>query len=458
MEKVYETYKDSGIEWMGKIPESWEVVNFRYLIDVLTDFTANGSFGDLAKNVKYQEDGYSRLIRLTDLRANFQNKGVYLNQHSHNYLKKSELFGGEVLLANVGAYAGLAWIFENFQNKASLGPNMFLLKFINEIDERYAYIALTSYYLHSQLLDKATSSAQPKLNKEDVKSCKFILPPKQEQTQIAAYLDYHTQLIDTLISKKETLIQKLQEQRQAIINEAVTKGLNKTVELKDSDIEWLDEIPKHWEVMKFRYKFETSKGLTITKANLQDEGVPCVNYGEIHSKYGFEVNPEIHNLKCVSEEYLNTNESSLLSKGDFVFADTSEDIEGSGNFTHLHSDIPTFAGYHTIIARLVDNGNYRFFAYFFDSSTYRTQIQNLVKGVKVFSITNRILKDTNLLFPPIEEQKQIADFIDIKIDKIFVSSEKLKTSIQKLKDYRQSLISEAVTGKIDVRNWQEPNS
>ena len=220
----------------------------------------------------------------------------------------------------------------------------------------------------------------------------------------------------------------------------------------------MGEIPEHWKSVKFRFKFETTKGLTITKADLLDEGIPCVNYGEIHSKYGFEVNPEVHNLKYVSEEYLETNKGSLLSKGDFVFADTSEDIEGAGNFTHLNSDIPTFAGYHTIIARLNDNSDFRFIAYFMDSSSFRSQIQNLVKGVKVYSITNKILKDTILFFPPKEEQKMIAEYIDNKVKKIFMSTEKLEKSIKKLKEYRQSLISEAVTGKIDVRDWQAPKS
>ena len=116
----------------------------------------------------------------------------------------------------------------------------------------------------------------------------------------------------------------------------------------------------------------------------------------------------------------------MLSKGDFVFADTSEDIEGAGNFTHLNSEIATFAGYHTIIARLNDNSDSRFIAYFMDSSSYRTQIQNLVKGVKVYSITNKILKDTVLFFPPKEEQKMIAEYIDNKVEKIFMSIEKLE--------------------------------
>lgn len=103
---------------------------------------------------------------------------------------------------------------------------------------------------------------------------------------------------------------------------------------KSSGVEWIGEIPEGWTEKRFCFLFSFKKGLSITKENLQDEGVPCVNYGEIHSKYGFEVDPKRHELKCVSADYLKNGQNSLLNYGDFVFADTSEDIEGSGNFTY----------------------------------------------------------------------------------------------------------------------------
>lgn len=122
-------------------------------------------------------------------------------------------------------------------------------------------------------------------------------------------------------------------------------------EYKDSGIDWLETIPAHWSTSKLRYTFSFGKGLTITKENLRDTGTPCVSYGEVHSKYGFEIDPARHPLKCVGDEYLKTSSYALLKKGDIVFADTSEDIDGSGNFTQLVSNEQVFAGYHTIIAR-----------------------------------------------------------------------------------------------------------
>ena len=225
--------------------------------------------------------------------------------------------------------------------------------------------------------------------------------------------------------------------------------LEKYSSYKDSGVEWLGEIPEEWEIQKVKNIFNFSKGLTITKDNLQEEGIYCVNYGEIHSKYGFEINPAIHALKCVDESYLKSDLKSLLNFGDFVFADTSEDIEGSGNFTHLNSNIKTFAGYHTVICRSRNSTNVRFFAYLFDSITYRLQIRKRVKGVKVYSITQGILKDTILWNPPQEEQIEIASFLDEKtsqIDEVISQKEKL---IELLKERKQIVINDAVTKGLD---------
>jgi type I restriction enzyme S subunit len=216
-------------------------------------------------------------------------------------------------------------------------------------------------------------------------------------------------------------------------------------EYKNSGVRFFNYIPQHWGVSKVRFISSFGRGLAITKANLKDKGIPCVSYGEVHSKFGFEVDPKKHNLKCVDEEYLNISPDALLSKGDFVFADTSEDIDGSGNFTQLVSDETLFAGYHTVVVRPTSNNYYRFLAYLFDSPEYRTQVRDAVKGVKVFSVTQAILKNTNVLLPTHEEQQKIANFLDYetaKIDTLIAKQEKL---IALLKEKRQAVISHAVT-------------
>lgn len=222
--------------------------------------------------------------------------------------------------------------------------------------------------------------------------------------------------------------------------------MKKYEKYKQSGVQWLGEVPEHWEIVKNKCILEFSKGLTITKENLIDDGIPCVNYGEIHSKYGFEVVPEKHFLKCVPKEYLLNDKNALLKKGDFVFADTSEDIKGSGNFTYLNSDLPVFAGYHTIIARPnLKTVLPRFLAYVFDSNSHRNQIRTMVKGVKVFSITQVFLKNTFIWLPPLEEQTAIADFLDNKLGEIDLLIGKQQNLLEKLAEQRTATITTTVT-------------
>ncbi len=222
-------------------------------------------------------------------------------------------------------------------------------------------------------------------------------------------------------------------------------------------IESIHKVPTHWEQTKFRFLFSLGRGLGITKSDLVDKGIPCINYGEIHSKYGFEVVPEKHDLKCVVEDYLEQSPSSLLNFGDFVFADTSEDIEGSGNFSYLNSETPTFSGYHTVIARPTGEESSRFLAYFLDSDIYRSQIRKSVSGVKVFSITQSILKDSYVWLPPIEEQQKITAFLDYKTQQIDQLIEKKKALIEKLEEKRIAVITQTVTKGLDKNAKLKPS-
>lgn len=218
---------------------------------------------------------------------------------------------------------------------------------------------------------------------------------------------------------------------------------------KDSGMQWLGDIPNDWEVVRFRDICTFSKGLNITKENLQDTGIPCVNYGEVHSKYGFEVSPERNELKCVSEDYLKSSPKSLLAYGDFIFADTSEDIDGSGNFTYLNSHVMTFAGYHTVIVRPKPYINVRYLAYVFDCLSFRHQIRTAVKGVKVYSITKAILKDTAAWLPDLDQQYEIAQFLDQKTTQIDQAIAIKEQQITLLNERKQIVIQQAVTKGLD---------
>ncbi|HEL1557960.1 TPA: restriction endonuclease subunit S [Streptococcus suis] len=221
--------------------------------------------------------------------------------------------------------------------------------------------------------------------------------------------------------------------------------------MKDSGIKWIGEVPEEWGITKFKYFLDTNKGLTITKENLIEDGIPVINYGQIHSKYGKSVSTDRDELPQVSANYLKF-EQSLLKPGDFVFADTSEDIDGSGNFsTRIDDNGELFAGYHTIKAKLKNalEHDFRYFMHYFDSLAFRKQVQNRVSGIKVYSITQSILQETCLILPSLYEQNQIADFLDKKVAQLDKVKSLLEEQIKTLEGYRQSLIYETVTKGLD---------
>lgn len=221
--------------------------------------------------------------------------------------------------------------------------------------------------------------------------------------------------------------------------------------MKDSGIKWIGEVPEEWGITKSKYFLDTNKGLTITKENLIEDGIPVINYGQIHSKYGRSVSTVRDELPQVSTNYLKFKQS-LLNKGDFVFADTSEDIEGSGNFsTRIDDNGELFAGYHTIKAKLKNalEHDFRYFMHYFDSMAFRKQVQNKVSGIKVYSVTQSILQETCLLLPSFIEQQRIADFLDKKVAQMDKVKSLLEEQIKTLEDYRQSLIYETVTKGLD---------
>ena len=215
--------KESGVEWFPFVPLGWRFGRIKNVIDVLTDYTANGSFGDLAKNVEYHDyEDYARLIRLTDLRENLNNMGVYVNEYAYNYLGKSKLFGGEVLVANVGAYAGLFCEMPTVNMPTSLAPNMFLIRTNEIMDQHFLAYVGNSRFVWEQLSQKAFASAQPKLNKTDVKSVFVPIPPIDEQKAITNFLDTKCIEIEGIITDKKTQLALLDSYKKSVIYEYVT--------------------------------------------------------------------------------------------------------------------------------------------------------------------------------------------------------------------------------------------
>jgi len=214
---------------------------------------------------------------------------------------------------------------------------------------------------------------------------------------------------------------------------------------KDSGVQWLGDIPGHWEVVPMKRLFSFGKGLSITKSDLVESGQPVISYGQIHSKQNPGTHVEDCLLRYVPQTYINENDGAAVSPGDFIFADTSEDLAGCGNAVYVDKE-SIYAGYHTVILRSRrERSNNKYLAYLFLTDLWRSQIRSMVFGVKVYSITRSALSQTSLIIPPTSEQEVIASYLDNKVGQIDSLIDEKERQMKELQQYRVSLISETVT-------------
>lgn len=429
--------KDSGIEWVRKIPIGWKVARLKDVIQMLTDYTANGSFGDLAKNVQYLDyEDYARLIRLTDLRENLENSGVYVSEYSYDYLEKSSLYGGEILVANVGAYAGLFCEMPPINMPSTLGPNMFLIRTNSKMIQHYLYYLGNADFVWKQLVQKAMSSAQPKLNKTDVKTTYIIVPPLQEQHRIAAFLDAKCAEIDALTADIQTQIDTLEQYKRSVITETVTKGLNPNAEMKDSGIEWVGEIPVHWPVHPvYSYYGERKNKNRLGK----EDNLLSLSYGRVIRK-------DINTNDGLLPESFNTY--NIVEAGDIIIRPTDLQNDKRSLRTGLVKEhgIITSAYIDLCPLKQVDSRYFHFLLHAYDVMKVFYNMGNGVRQGLNYSEFSRLM----VFEPPYEEQVTMADYLETKVTEVDAIIEQKKEQMAVLDAYKRSLIFEYVTGKKEV--------
>lgn len=218
-------------------------------------------------------------------------------------------------------------------------------------------------------------------------------------------------------------------------------------EMKDSGVAWIGEIPANWKIVPLKSLFSFGKGLPITKDNLEDTGIPVISYGQIHAKWNSGVTTHGELLRYVNESYLGTNPQSLVRRGDLIMADTSEDREGCGNCAYVDTDETLFAGYHTIILRSINETDNKYLAYLFLTDSWRSQIRQAVSGVKLFSVSRRILGSVSVIVP--DNADEIVAYLDDKCAQVNTLISNVQAQIEKLKAHKQSLITEVVTKGLD---------
>lgn len=273
----------------------------------------------------------------------------------------------------------------------------------------------------------------------------LLVPPYKEQNQIVQFLDEKTELIDKLISTKEQKITLLKEQKNSLINEVVTKGLNTNVKMKDSGVEWIGEIPINWNMYRVSNFGRFFKGSGIKKDEVKPEGIPCIRYGEIYTKYERVVyNP----LSFIDIE---TSKNSIqIQKGDILFTGSGETIDDIGKSLLYYGDRNIFVGGDIIVLRPKEGISVLYLSYLMNTSFIKHQKSLMGRGEIIVHIYSKNIKEIKTPLPSMEEQLQIVEYLDLKTKEIDDLVELEQKKIHLLKEYRKSLISEVVFGKIKV--------
>ena len=439
-------YKDSGIEWIGRIPEDWEVVPFRSYVNERSEKNKGEKTHELlalsfALGVTLYKDKVFNMDRVKDNYEDYQL--VYENDL---VLSPNDIIKGSVFVSKYsGCISPMYFVFSARNVKKHYLPYLSYLLRTREAGKKFFFIARG---LIGSLLDNGKYvTRRMTVSKQDLLKFKVLLPSLVEQHKIVEYLDKKCGEIDELIALQEKMIAQLTEYKQAVITEAVTKGLDPNAKLVPSGIEWIGDVPEGWEISRFKTLFSTGKGLNFTKAELVQEGVPVISYGQVHSKINSGTCISNQLIRFIPESLTEGGEASRVHIGDFIFADTSEDKEGCGNAVYIDKEIGIYAGYHTVVAFTKDRKYSPYLAYLFLTDKWRSQIRSKVTGIKVFSISQTILNQTSIILPPLPVQQRIATYLDTKCSEIDSLIALKRQKIESLNAYKKSVIYEAVTGK-----------
>jgi len=442
--KSYSSYKDSGVEWIGNIPSDWGNTKLKYVSQLFTGNSLNDEQKKLYESENLNDIPYvsSKDIDVDFRTVNYDN-GLRIPR-DNNPLKISPT--GSFLLCVEGGSSGRKMVFLDrdvcFVNK--------LCSFYSSQNTKFQYYFVQS----SNFQDKFKLSLTGLIGGVSISTLKNFelpLPPIPEQTQIVSFLDTKTQKIDELIEKTEQKIELLKEKRTSLINHCVTKGLNPDVEMRDSGVEWIGEIPRDWECIPIRYLGSFQNGVSKGSESF-GKGYPFMSYGDVY-------NNEVVPLNIIGKVDLTDEERSRYSvcRGDVFFTRTSETIDdiGISSICLTTLDNCSFSGF-VIRYRFYNETHVpEYSRYHFQTHWKKVIIESKMNIVTRSSLSQQVLGEVPVLIPSISEQQQIVSYLDKQTQKIDSTIEKETQRIKLLKEYRQSLISEVVTGKIDVTDWKE---
>lgn len=421
--------KDSGVEWIGQIPHDWQVSKMKHIGEYINGYAFKPS--------QWGKEG-KQIIRIQDLTQTSDQPNYYDGELDTKYLVKT----GDLLISWAATLDAFVWK----KDEAWLNQHIF-----KAIPKESAVCKPYFYWLIKEAMLNMNNGNKHGIMMQHVTYDVFDnfaipLPDLCGQEKIAKFLEEKCAEIDTLIAAKERTNTLLKERRQSIIYEAVTKGLNPDASMKDSGIEWIGQIPENWDVLRLRFLGTFQNG--ISKAGeFFGSGHPFVSYGDVYKNEVLPITPS-----GLVESTESERELYSVEKGDVFFTRTSETKEEIGIVAVCKETIPdaTFAGFLIRMRPTTDVVTTDFMRYYFSCGLQREYFSKEMTLVTRASLGQDLLKNMVVTIPSTEEQQAIVNYLDEQtqaIDAIIACND---ASIQKFKEYRQSIIYEAVTGKIEV--------
>ncbi|ONG37690.1 hypothetical protein BKE30_14100 [Alkanindiges hydrocarboniclasticus] len=408
--KQYPSYKNSGVEWLGDVPEHWSVIPSKFYF-IERKEKAENTDKQLTASQKhgiiFQEDFMAENGRVMVV---MKNPEILKKVRPNDFVISMRSFQGGLELSYLEGSISSAYVM--------LKPNL------NVVDiEYFKYLFKTPRYIQSLQSTSNLIRDGQALRFNNFSQIKLVLPPKADQEKIVSFLDTETARIDNLIAKQEKLIELLEEQRKSIISHAVTKGLNPNAPMKDSGVEWLGEVPEHWQILKLRQLVKLESGLALPLNRINPDGKYPVYGG--------------NNIRGFTENF--------NMKGDYILVGRQGSL--CGNINYASGEF--WATEHAVVVYPKKPVSLTFLGELLRTMNLNQySIASAQAGLSVDRISN-----IYTIYIPFEEQIQIAKKIDhenLKVDKLISKQQSL---IEKLKEYRASIISHAVTGKIDVREF-----
>lgn len=432
-------YKSSGIEWLegggGKIPAHWEVRRLKYLFYI---------------SKEESRDEFPNVLSLTQNGIIERDITTNKGQLAQNYIGYNIVKRGDIILNPMDLSSGYVAksTFEGVISQAYIK-----IRPLETLNLSYYESFFQNLYHYKILwhLGKGISyDHRWTLGNDVFLNIKIPLPPLQEQKEIAEFLDKKCEKIQNYINKKQKLITLLQEKKQALINEVVTKGLNPNIEFKNSGIEWLGEIPKHWEIKKLKYIGEIFGG--VIGKTIKDFSKEYKPNFKPYITFTNVCNNAIINPNSMEYVFIDFDEKqNKVLKNDILFLQSSETFEDVGkNAIYLNDDevyLNTFCkGF-----RIEREAYPMYLNYLLSSLSYKRYFMSVCSGFTRINLRQEHFLDIPLILPPLQEQKEIAEFLDSKVAQINSAIEKTKKQIELVREYKNTLINEAVCGRIKLK-------